>query len=186
MAGISDLFVDLLAQVRASIPEFNFVHIWNDQFSQIEEGSSYSFPFPNCFIEIVSPNNYEPIGRGYASGELLVRFHIGHEEYDAGGGNMEQNTNVFTLRNKVVNKFNNFQPIATSSLMRVNEQQDYAHTNIYHYIVDFKCSFIDSLGSWEEQHATTIGIIHTLQPDGQVIPAFTLGLFNNIFDYTFN
>lgn len=186
MAGIVDVFNDLIARVKVTIPEFKFVHIWNNQLAQMEEGSIYSFPFPNCFIEVVPPNDYTPIGRGYSTGELVVRFHIGHEEYDAGGGNFEQNVNVFTYRDKIVNKFNNYQPIATSSLMRVSEGQDYVHTNIYHYIVEFRCAFIDSLGGWEAQHETAQGTILTLADEAQIIPPFTLGVFNNIFNYTFN
>lgn len=180
MAGINDLFTDLLARVRTEIPEFKFVHIWNNQLEQLEDGLTYAFPFPNCFVEITSPNDYTPIGRGYSTGELVVRIHIGHEEYDAGGGNMEENRSVFSLRNKVVNKLNNYQPIATSSLMRVSEQQDYSHTNVYHYIVDFRCAFIDEWGGWEAQHETTTGVIE------QIIIVEPVPFIENVFDYTFD
>ena len=186
MAGISNLFSDLLARVSTTIPEFKFVRIWNNQLEQLEEGSTYSFPMPCCFVEILTANDYTPIGRGYGTGELVVRIHIGHEEYDSLEQTMEQNFNVFSLRNKVVNKLNNYQPIATSSLMRVSEQQDYTHNNIYHYIVDFRCAFIDSWGGWEAQHDTVTGIIYTLNEEMEIAPPFAAGIFDNTFDYSFN
>lgn len=186
MAGIGDLYNDLLNVITGFIPEFKFVRIWNNQLEQIEEGATYSFPMPCCFVEILTPNEYTPIGRGYGTGELIVRIHIGHEEYDSLAQTYEQNFNVFTLRNKVVNIINNLQPIATSSLMRVSEQQDFIHTNIYHYIVDFRCAFIDSWGGWEAQHNTVTGIIYTLNEDMEVAPPFAAGIFDNNFDYTFN
>jgi hypothetical protein len=186
MAGISDLFVDLLARITTTIPTFKFVHIWNNQLTQLEDGLTYAFPFPNCFVEILTPNDYTPVLRGYSVGELIVRIHIGHEQYDAGGGNMEQNLDVFNLRNQVVNKLNNYQPIATSSLMKSSEGQDYVHTNVYHYTIDFRCAFIDSWGGWEAQHVTTNGIIHTLQEEIEIAPPFAAGIFDDSFDYTFN
>jgi hypothetical protein len=185
MAGVNDLFTDLLARIRTEIPEFQFVHIWNNQLEQLEDGLTYAFPFPNCFVEIASPNDYTPIGRGYSTGELVVRIHIGHEEYDAGGGNFEENRSVFSLRNKVVNKLNNYQPIATSSLMRTAEQQDYGHTNVYHYIVEFRCAFIDEWGGWEAQHETIEAVIEELNTNIAIVAQLE-STFDKTFDKTFN
>lgn len=184
MAGVVSLYQSLLGRIREQIPDFKFVHIWNNQLTQLAEGETYVFPFPCCFIELLTPNDYMPIGRGYSVGDLIVRIHIGHEEYDAGEGNYEENINVFSYRDAVINKLNNFQPIATSSLMKSAEQQDYTHTNIYHYIVDFKCAFIDSRGSIDEQVQYTTGVIEDVVVEAEYV-ATLLPTFDETFDITF-
>lgn len=185
MAGIAQVYGSLLGKIK-EITSLSFVHIWNDQLRQLEEGETYVFPFPNAFVEVIAPTDYAPIGRGYATGELTVRVHIGHEEYDAGNGNFEENVNVFTYRDLVINKLNSFQPTACSSLMKVSETQDYVHTNVYHYIIDFKCAFVDSKGSYDEQHEFSDGVI-TEQTTNVVVDRVNIyNKFDSTFDNTFN
>jgi len=154
MAGIASVFSSLITQIK-TIGTFQFVHIWNNQLQQLIDGDTYAFPFPNAFVEVITPNEYTAIGQGYSVGDLVIRIHIGHEEYDAGNGNFEENVNVFTYRDAIIKALNNFQPTSCSSMMKVGEQQDYTHTNIYHYMVDFKTAFVDSKGSLDEQIPTT-------------------------------
>ena len=146
MANIAGFYTSLLNEVSA-IGAFPFVRIWNNQLEQLEDGTTYAFPFPNAFVEVLVPADYLPLGGGYSISDVTVRIHIGHDEYDAGGGNFEQNVNVFSYRDQVISRLNGFQPTGGSSLMKSAELQDYAHTNVYHYIIDFKGSFIDSVGS---------------------------------------
>ena len=145
MANLSALYTSLLNRVK-EITQFQFVRIWNNQLQQLEDGETYAYPFPCAFVEILTPADYLPLGGGYSVSDITIRIHIGHEEYDAGGGNLEQNFNVFTLRDLVVNKLNLFQPTAASSLMRSAELQDYVHTNVYHYQIDFRSAFVDDAG----------------------------------------
>jgi hypothetical protein len=185
MAGIAQVYSSLIGKIK-EITSLGFVHIWNNQLQQLEDGDTYVFPFPNAFVEVIAPTNYDPIGQGYAVGELTVRIHIGHEEYDAGNGNFEENTNVFTYRDLIINKLNSFQPTACSLLMKVSETQDFVHTNIYHYIIDFKCSFVDSKGSLDEQKGYIIKQPRTnLIVNGQLVDNIIQN-FDNTFDYTFN
>jgi hypothetical protein len=146
MANLNDYYQSIINQINAT-GAFPFVRIWNDQLSQLEDGATYAFPFPNAFVEVLMPANYLPLGGGYSISEVTVRIHIGHIEYDAGGGYMDQNTNVFAFRNIMIAALNNFQPTGGSSLMKVAELQDYQHTNMYHYQIDFKGTFIDSTSS---------------------------------------
>ena len=154
MAGIASVFSSLITQIK-TIGTFQFVHIWNNQLQQLIDGETYVFPFPNAFVEIIAPNDYLPLGQGYSATDIIIRIHIGHEEYDAGNGNFEENVNVFTYRDAIIKSLNSFQPTSCSSMMKVSEQQDYSHKNVYHYIVDFSCSFIDSKGSTDEQIPTS-------------------------------
>jgi hypothetical protein len=180
MAGIAQVYSSLISRIKTST-SLSFVHIWNDQLRQLEDGETYVYPFPNAFVEVIAPTNYDPIGQGYATGELTVRIHIGHEEYDAGSGNFEENTNVFTYRDQIINKLNSFQPTACSSLMKVSETQDFVHTNVYHYIIEFKCAFIDSKGSIDEQKT----YVNSQITDVITTPIIVLNL-NRTFDKSFN
>ena len=165
---------------------FQFVQIWNNQLDQLAEGTTYVFPFPCAFIEIISPSTWLPLGQGYSVGDIIIRIHIGHEEYDAGGGDFEQNVNVFTLRDAVITQLNNFQPTGCSSLMKVNESQDYMHTNLYHYYVDFKASFIDDRGCLDVQNPPATGVITELVENVVVDIVNLEDKFDETFDLTFN
>ena len=184
MAGIADVYQDLKTKITEATTS-GFVHIWNNQLEQLADGETYAFPFPCYFIEIQAPTPYDPIGRGYSTGELIIKIHIGHEEYDAGNGNYEENVNIFTLRDNIIKNLNSYQPIACSSLMKIAENQDYVHTNIYHYVIDFKCAFIDSKGSIDEQLTYTTGEIDNVEVD-VIVDTSLPDKFDTTFDNSFN
>lgn len=184
MAAISNVYADLINKIKTDAPEFKFVHIWNNQLDQLADGSTYTFPLPCCFIEVSAPTEYKPLLRGYSVSNLIVRIHIGHEEYDAYNGNFEENFNVFTFRDKIINILNNYQPVACSSMMKSSESQDYTHTNIYHYVVEFVTAFVDSKGSFEEQNALIDAVIEDIEVDAQIVANLEL-TFDNTFDNTF-
>lgn len=149
MAGIAQVYSSIISQIKTNTA-FKFVHIWNNQLQQLEDGDTYSFPFPNTFVEIVPPTGFQ-VGQGYNVSDLVIRIHIGHEEYDAGNGNFEENVNVFTYRDYIINLLTSFKPNNCSHLQKQSEQSDNVHTNIYHYTIDFICSFVDTKGSIGEQ-----------------------------------
>jgi hypothetical protein len=158
MANLTDLYNSLLAEVK-EISAFKFVAIWNNQLEQLQDGLTYAFPFPNAFIEILTPTDYLPLGGGYSITDYTVRIHIGHEQYDAGGGNFEQNIEVFNYRDLVIAKLNGFQPTGGSSLMKNAEIQDYTHTNVYHYQIDFRGNFVDAIGNFIDKGDDVTGEI---------------------------
>lgn len=180
MATIGNIFSDCIARVVNNAPNIPFVRIWNNQLQQLADGETYVFPFPNVFFELETPAVFNPLGLGYSVSDVKIRVHIGHEEYDAGGGLYEQNTNVFQLRDQIIALFTNFQPTGCSSMMKVGEFQDYEHTNIYHYIVEFLCSFVDSSGV--NTGGTTEGEITDISfnPSGGADPRSGVELVDNI------
>ena len=143
---IKDVITDLLT-LLTEITDLQYVRVFNNQFAQMENGTVESFPMPCSFIEIVSPNNYDQLGVGYTISDLNIRVHLGIVEYDAGSGNMEQNLTIFALRDKVIKKLTYHELSGCSGLMKIAESQDYEHTNVYHYMIDFKCSFVDNAGA---------------------------------------
>lgn len=143
--SLKNVITDIMDKLR-EIEEIQFVHVYNNQFQLMQDQNVYSFPFPCAFVEIIS-QPFLQIGGGYQHSDLDIRIHIGHNEYDSADTNMEQNFNVYSLRDLVVKKLSLYKPSMCSELFKINEQQDYAHSNIYKYIVDFRTGFTDNTAS---------------------------------------
>ena len=152
MAGIKPVLVDLLTklegitvvnmdQTTASL----YARMWNNQLENIRDGG-YSWPRPAAFIEIVSPASYDIIGLGFRSADLGIRIHLIDEFYNT-DGTFEQNLGVFDLRDQVIAELSQYCPTACGAMNCINEEQDYDHDNLYHYIAEFVCNFTDSKGS---------------------------------------
>ena len=122
-----------------------YVRMWNGQIDQEQAGElGYDFPKPAAFLEILNDQIYEDIGQGYQQSDLVFRVHLVHEYYNQ-DGTFEQDLPVFDLRDSVVQLLSYYKPAAwCGALFRKGETQDYNHKNIYHYIIDFTCNFIDS------------------------------------------
>jgi hypothetical protein len=137
--------IDILNKLK-EIPELKYVRVFNNQFQYLESRDIEAFLFPCAFLEIV-PQSYQPLLNGYSQSDVDFRIHLGHEQYDSLDGNMEQNLDVFDLRNLVLKKLTLFKPSMCSELFKVNEEQDYTHTGIYKYIIDFRGGVIDKEAS---------------------------------------
>lgn len=154
MAGIVQPITDLLNKLR-TIPVTNgdnnaavpYVRIWNNQAAYLAEGKLEMFPLPAFLVETVNSPTYEILGMGYRSADLSFKIHILHEFYDAADGTFEQDLKVYALRDKLVAYLTGYNLTSCGPLEAMSETMDYEHTNIYHYIVDFVCNFIDSKGS---------------------------------------
>jgi hypothetical protein len=153
MAGIKAPIQDILTRLtslqvvnqnQATVPLY--ARIWNNQL-RIKKEDIYAIPYPCAFVELVSPINYDRILNGLSEADLIIRIHLAHEFYDAQDGTFEQDLLIFDLRDKIVTLLSNYQPTACGVMFLNAEQQEYDHDNVYHYIIDFKCGFIDSKGS---------------------------------------
>ena len=113
----------------------------------MEERTIESFPMPCSFVEVIIPQDHAQLASGYTVSDVVFRVHVAAVEYDAQNGTLEQNYSIFTLRDTVVALLTYYEPRGCSHLQKISEQQDYEHTDVYHYIIDFKCSFIDTTGA---------------------------------------
>jgi len=151
--GISQPIGDILSKLSA-IQVFNndsqtvplYSRIWNNQLRNIKDGKDYTWPRPAAFVEIVSPATYEVIGLGFRSADLGIRIHLIHEFYNQ-DGTFEQDLIVFDLRDTILANLSQYCPTACGAMNCIREEQDYDHDNLYHYILEFVCNFIDSKGS---------------------------------------
>jgi hypothetical protein len=130
---------EIVARLR-TIPELKLVTIWNNQFNFMDNGEIYSFPFPCAFVE-VNVNGFEQLANNYQSTDLAIKIHIGQDFYN--GSNIDENLTIFVLRDLVVKKLSRFKPTTAGDLTKTNEQQDFEHSNVYHYEIEFKTHYID-------------------------------------------
>jgi hypothetical protein len=127
-----------------------FIQLWNNQLeslkaSDTEANIMYSFSLPALFIEFLNLET-EQLGNGnqvYA--DLIVRIHILHRLEDAGDGTLEQNLAVLALRDAVQLALQNFRPAGASEFIRQKQEMDYNHNNVYHYTMDYGCTFVDTI-----------------------------------------
>jgi hypothetical protein len=159
MAGIKDPIVDIMSKARAmldinQVPLFQTVRVWNNQVEHERDGQYVAYAKPANFVEILTDVQWGPLGEGYSTADIGVKFHLIHEYMDDQAGNFEQDLAIFDLRDAVIKAFNLYAPPGCGRLMKVNEVQDMDHTNIYHYIIEFVCSFVDSKGAKEYTQTT--------------------------------
>lgn len=165
---MKELFLAIKTQLETEVPEIKHINIWNDQLRNVENGQHYFFDFPAVFVELVTGESTQ-LGKGYQIFDPLgIRIHIVHQQIDTGDGSMERNFDVFDLKKKIYIALNKFQPDGASSFMRYSDWEDYDHTNLYHAIQEYKCSYIDGdreepLDSVETTPPTDIQIELTIE-----------------------
>lgn len=154
MAGLKDAILSIKTKLQ-TLTDLQFVAIWNNQLSQTQDGQIYDFPKPAAFIEARIPNSFLPLGQGYSQSDITFAIHIVHEQFDAGNGNYEQNTDVYDLKRKIMYLLTNWQPAQCGKLMKIAEVQDYEHNNLYHYIIEFLTGLIDNDADASQGDAVT-------------------------------
>jgi len=137
-----------------------FVQMWNNQLESLrtadtEANIMYSFGLPALLIEFRSLET-EQLGNGnQIYPDLIIRIHILHRLEDAGDGTLEQNLAVLDLRDAVQLTLQNFRPAGASEFIRVKQEMDYNHNNVYHYIMDYASTFVDTLTNLPVNAITT-------------------------------
>lgn len=169
MAGIKQPIQDILLQLT-EIQVVNqdhqtvglFSRIWNNQLQETINGKMYDWPRPAAFVEIINNATYDVIGLGYRSADLGIKIHLIHEFYN-NDGSYEQDLGIFDLRDLILRKLSQYCPTACGPLNCIREEQQYDHSNLYHYVLEFVCNFIDSKGTPFDLEAGRY--IETANPD---------------------
>jgi len=138
---LKNVFEDILTQVNNNI---GYARVWNNQLNLLEQQTMYMFPNQATFVEIILQKT--SLSLGVNGGDITIRFHIVSVQYDAQDGTLEQNLEVFGRRDAIIQLFQYYEPVKCSGMQLVNEEPDYTHSNVYHYQVDFICSFVDETG----------------------------------------
>jgi hypothetical protein len=173
MASLIKTAIQDMLTALENTGQFNFVAVWNNHVERLNDGSGYSINAPAALVELENLN-VARLGAGFTSTDTIVRIHIVHYELDASDGTLDQNLNVFDYRDAVKSAFTGLKVTNFSPLQYYGELQDYDHTNIYHYIIEFIGNFVDTKGSiydadsgltFETTPPTALDLTITYNPD---------------------
>jgi hypothetical protein len=145
-----------VADAERSRPTFLFqkTAVWNNQVRKMLDGSGVFYESPSCFLEM-RPEKSMQMADNITVTDVCWKIHIVHGQLDAGDDeNMDQNLMVFQLRDLVKSEFVGFEPESCSTMFCEDEEQDYDHGNIYHYILSFKSCLKDTKGSMYDPDQT--------------------------------
>lgn len=141
-------------KVNASLL-FQKVQLWNDQVSRMNNGTGFGFVAPACFLQMISGETTQLLENATTT-DYTFRFHLLDIELDAGNGDFDQNLTVMTYRDILKSYMVGFQPDNCSTLFFINDDQDFTHTGVYHYIIDLKALFADTKGSILDDDQTKV------------------------------
>lgn len=126
---------------------FQWVARWNDQIKQWKTGKGFPTQKPCCFVE-VDKGKAASMGLGVSLyKDVCVKVHLIDWQIDAGDGTLDENVEVEFYRDATITALSKFFPLHGGCLNMESEDQDYEHTGVYHYIIEFKTSFSDLQGS---------------------------------------
>lgn len=173
MAGIKQPIQDVLSQLKTVVTDLQTVRVFNNQIAMEREGKYPDYAKPAAFVEVMNDVEWGQLEGGVSAADIAFRVHLVHEFYDDQSGNFEQDLAIFDLRDKVIAALMLFEPTACGAMMKLQEQQDFDHDNLYVYTVDFITHFIDDKGAKTYQTITGPTPVITAQftdPKNYIIP----------------
>lgn len=158
------LYTAIKAQIKTEVPECKFIAMWNNQVERLQEGKDYSFLTPAVLIEFPVDAPCDQVGNGVRVFDPYpIIFHIVDNRLDNYDGTMEENFEVFRVKQKVYKAFQLFKTPGSSSFNCTSEGADNDHNNVYHFLQTFTTTWTDRqqnlpVGGYEDlpPHTTTI------------------------------
>lgn len=141
---MKSLYEDIREQIEDNT-SVTFVRLWNNQIQLSEDGQQIPFPFPACFIDFPLIE-WAQRGKGTQNSDLTIRIHICFESFHTDKN--EEDLALFDLREEVYLALQDFKPTNAGKLLRISEQTDTRHSNIYHWIMDFTTTYMDSVAQY--------------------------------------
>lgn len=123
---------------------FQKVLVYNSQPQRLLVDPAYLVEFPAAFVEFKNTGNTQ-FTDGLISMDVTWRLHIAaqmlntEDEYG-----MDENLFAMNIRDAVVRALAGFTPDNCSTMFLNAEEQDYAHTNLYMYVLDF-CTCLEDM-----------------------------------------
>lgn len=121
---------------------FNWINTWNNQLERMQNEQEYAIQNPSCYVELETLDAHQLLD-GYQGMDINVNIHILSEELDASDGSIDEFRSIFGLRDSVVIALDRYKPSQGGYMIKISEQQDYSHTNMYHYIIKYVLHWID-------------------------------------------
>ena len=121
---------------------------FNNQIERKRSTEGYIYATPASFVE-TSPEQGAMIGMMTSAYDVVFRIHIEHEKLNEEDA-MDENLQVFDIRDAVLRKLNGFRPTGCGPMAYLTEQHDHSHDNTYILIIDFKCHYVELSSSIED------------------------------------
>ena len=126
--------IDIIERIKTATG-VQFVALFNQQYQRILSGQDdgedgFLFLTPAVFIEF-DFSDVRQLGAGYQMYEVRTKLHIVDLQADAADGTLDQNLQIFDIKNDVFLKVQKFKPTKGSEMVRVSEIPDYSHNNLY-------------------------------------------------------
>lgn len=138
------LYTAIKAHIQTEIPEIKSIGVWNNDLEGQQDGKDYSFLCPYLGIEFPTDTPCEQVGNGVRVFDPLnLVFHLIDNRLDNIDGTMEENFEVFTLKQKIYLKFQLFKTDGSSSFNCTSESADSDHNNLYHFMQTFTTTWTD-------------------------------------------
>lgn len=152
------IYTDIKSRLEA-ITGIKHVGLWNNQFER--ENVENPFLYPCVFIQFTN-DNFAELSKGIQQYDSVVTLHIGFESY------IDEDTAILTLKDLIYSSLHKVSNTATSSILyRIAERQNFDHSNIQAYEVDFRTTIKD-FGA--DQRATTEATVTILETPITVLP----------------
>lgn len=155
---LAKYFLSLQTQIETLLDSDNkktvkTIRKWNNQVQWLldKNGAKVQlFRMPAVFIAFKTGDIMQ-LGNGVQMYDpLIFELHILNWQLDAKDGTLEQDLNVFNLKDDIYLKVQKFQPgltdetIPAGAAIRFSEQEDNEHPGVYHFIQSYRCQFLDS------------------------------------------
>ena len=125
-----------LKNVLGNVQGLKTVGLWNNQFER--ESEENAFLYPCCFIEF-NNDNFKDLTQSVQQYDSIITLHIGFESYK------DEDTFVLQLKQDIYKSVHTLQcGVSASKLLRVAERQNFDHTNVQDYQVDYKTTIKDA------------------------------------------
>lgn len=123
---------------------FKIRQIYNDQPARIVAGKAYNvYEYPQVYVEMKMGQETN-LGQRLNAFNINFVFHIVMVELAAPNGGLDQNLNIFGLRDMINRTFIGFFPSECGPLRYVTEYQSYNHGNIYEYNMVYEAHYMDT------------------------------------------
>lgn len=131
-----------------STPLFKHIRVWNNQLEleRADPNNQLSYPKPALFIELANTSDIQQMGAGaQIYNDLRVRLHIIHEHYNeyTNGNIFDEDVKVFDIAQQLYYAINKYEPSGAVAMVRINEELDFNHDNLYHLVQEYATNLVD-------------------------------------------
>ena len=128
---------------------FQYINIWDNQIDELIKGNEYPFNANSCFIEYIPGEAKMLLNNVSSFPDSKLTFHIFSLLLNSQGTDMmEQNLEIYGLRDKVKRSMNGFSPATgVTNFMCCEDKLDYKHGNVTKYLLSYNFNYIDTTGS---------------------------------------